>query len=165
MQAIYGKSSQKMPLTSFQWGLAFDVFAIAAAATGMLPYAVAVTHKLVCTKVGHEARGRGIKANLGVVYDEVCKTSSVIIISYIYFPCVTGSETELGDSHWAWRDNPLPCRGLCPERGAFGHGRGHLSGWCAPAPSRGECCYYSPYVRFFALFAAGQLCTTQQPQE
>ena len=71
MQAIYGKSSQKKPLTSFQWGLAFDVFAIAAAATGMLPYAVALTHKLVCTKVGHEARGRGIKANLGVVYDEV----------------------------------------------------------------------------------------------
>ena len=83
MQAIYGKSSQKKPLTSFQWGLAFDVFAIAAAATGMLPYAVAVTHKLVCTKVAHEARGRGIKANLGVVYDEVSGPS--VCLSFLIY--------------------------------------------------------------------------------
>ena len=165
MQAIYGKSSQKMPLTAFQWGLAFDVFAIAAAATGMLPYAVAVTHKLVCKKVGHEARGPGIKANLGVVYDEVCKTSSVITLSYIYLPGL-----QVVRRNWATRTGHGEKIQFHVE--ACVQSAAHLAtaeAICrAGVPQRPqEASVVVIYLMCgsLSLFAAGQLCTAQQPQE
>ena len=71
LKALMGKPSAKKPLSPFQWGLAFDAFALAAAMTGMWPYTAALEHKLTCIKIGHEARGRGLGPQLCVVYDEV----------------------------------------------------------------------------------------------
>ena len=67
LKALMGKPSAKKPLSPFQWGLAFDAFALAAAMTGMWPYTAALEHKLTCIKIGHEARGRGLGPQLCVV--------------------------------------------------------------------------------------------------
>lgn len=78
-KALGGRTSNNKPLTSFQWGRASDVFAIAASVTDMWPYEAAVAHKHLGIKIGHEGRRKGLGPQLCVIYDEVgCYTWSLL---------------------------------------------------------------------------------------
>lgn len=86
-KALGGRTSNKEPLTPFQWGLAFDVFAIAASVTDMWPYEAAVAHKHLCIKIGHEGRGKGLGPQLCVIYDEVGCCTWSLLTSHPLPPC------------------------------------------------------------------------------
>ena len=55
--------------TIMQWQLAFDRYAIAAAACDQLKYTSAMAHKVVCMKVAARADAKGRSQWLAVIYD------------------------------------------------------------------------------------------------
>ena len=56
-----------------QWQLAFDRYAIAAAACDQLKYTSAMAHKVVCMKVAARADSKGRSQWLAVIYDRLAR--------------------------------------------------------------------------------------------
>ena len=71
--ALGAKPKEKRRLNLLQWGLAFDKYALAAAATKQLPYSSAMAHKEVCLQVALRAQLQHRRHFLAVLYDEVCR--------------------------------------------------------------------------------------------
>ena len=63
----------KPRLTLLQWEAAYDRWAVAAAAAGLLSYAAALKHKDNCRRLTEEARGKGLKGAVGLVYDHLAR--------------------------------------------------------------------------------------------
>ena len=56
------------------WNLAWDRYALAAAAVGQMPFHTAMTYKHVITEVAINALAEGKSPQLAVVYDELTRS-------------------------------------------------------------------------------------------
>lgn len=56
-----------------RWSVAFDKWAVFAAARGHLSFAKCLAHKELCQKIAFRATKKGRTAALGVIYDELCR--------------------------------------------------------------------------------------------
>jgi hypothetical protein len=65
--------SQQKRLSILTWTIAYDRFALACAALGMMSYAAALAHKENCLQVALSATYKGRTTALGLVYDEICR--------------------------------------------------------------------------------------------
>jgi hypothetical protein len=76
-KAIKERESNSKPkrlLSIFQWGIAFDRYAIAASATNQMDFVTAMCHKDVCLQVAARAKMKR-RQWLALCYDEVARTS------------------------------------------------------------------------------------------
>ena len=72
-RALGAKPKEKRRLSLLQWCLAFDKYAIAAAATKQLSFDAAMAHKEVCLQVASRAQLKHRRHILAVLYDDVCR--------------------------------------------------------------------------------------------
>ena len=73
-QVSVGKSSDRR-LELVVWQLAWDRYALAAAALGQLPWCAALQHKADVLETGLTAHVESRGPILGVLYDEVCRSA------------------------------------------------------------------------------------------
>ena len=89
--------TERVPHSSFMcrldfafWNLAWDRYALAAAAVGQMPFHTATTYKHVITEVAINALAEGKSPQLAVVYDELARSvascmrlSTVLLCVYL----------------------------------------------------------------------------------
>ena len=72
-KALGAASKQKRHLSVFQWQVAFDQYALAAAATEQWKFVSSMAHKSVCLQVAHQADSKNRRHHLAVLYDELSR--------------------------------------------------------------------------------------------
>ena len=96
-----------------KWSIAFDRYAITAAAAKQLPYAAALAHKDICLSIALKAPKEGRGRQLGIYYDELVRYVLLFVehISFISVLCVNAPGV-LGrkDPCVAMRHSSLPQR-------------------------------------------------------
>lgn len=72
-KALGASSKQKRYLSVFQWQVAFDQYAVAAAAAQQWSFVSSMAHKSVCLQIAQQADSKNRRHHLAVLYDELAR--------------------------------------------------------------------------------------------
>ena len=79
-KAEAASEGDKGALLPFQWAIAWDKYALAAAATGQLTPQAGMAHKMICAEVAMRAESNGRRQILGVIYDDLAREAVSLIV-------------------------------------------------------------------------------------